>query len=91
MCHDRADDKKVMMMGWGCSAAYRGVELNRGDLCFVHCGANFFETGKDFEQSADVNFQKSIDNREELWYNTELVRTANARPSPYRVKFIDAV
>ena len=58
---------------------------------FVHCGTFLFETGKDFEQSVDVIFRKSIDNREEMWYNTDLVRTANARPSPYRAKLKGAV
>ena len=36
-------------------------------------------------------FEKSIDKPKKLWYNADLVRTANVRPSPYRVKIIDAV
>ena len=36
-------------------------------------------------------FEKSIDKPKELWYNADLVRTANVQPSPYRVKIIDAV
>ena len=41
-----------------------------------------------FDESVQVNFQKSIDKKVILCYNITSVRTAIVRPSPYRVKFI---
>ena len=40
---------------------------------------------------AQVNFQKNLDKEGNLWYNISSVRTAIARPSPYRVKYEGAV
>ena len=40
-----------------------------------------------FDESVQVNFQKSIDKIIILCYNITSVRTAIVRPSPYRVKF----
>ena len=71
---------------------FRGEGAGRGGAwIFVYCCRFFLGSFGLFDSSVHTFFSKRLDKPLKLWYNVTSVRTANVRPSPYRVKFAGAV